>query len=290
MRIFITGVSGFFGQHLARHFLAKGDTVRGVSRHDPQISGLDFHAGNVTDPSIRSLMDGMDVVFHCAAITEHDAIVNHPRETLQTNVQGTLNVIEGFIAAKGKHFVFPSTGKVYGKPQYLPYDEAHPAEPTTILGKSKKITEEVVRLCAETYPDGKFSVLRVFNIYGPGQKDTFLMPVIVKQIESGTVKLGDIEAKRDYVHIADLVSAFEAALAVDMPENFRLWNVGTNRATSAKEIVEIFAQITGKKLTAMGDPSRVRKDEWPEEKATSGLSHYGWKPQYSLEEGLKTLL
>src|SRR3989338_717910 len=238
--VFISGINVFIGTQCARVFLKDGYSVVGAGRDEAAtLEGVGYHQCDVRDlRCVQSASRGGDIFIHLAAVTEHHAIVNDPITTLLINWEGTKTALDSFIENKGKHFIFSSTGKVYGEygEKDLPLTEEIPPRPLSILGKSKYIAERLIDYYARIYPDRIFTILRVFNVYGAGQKETFLVPTILKQVKGGKtiIELKDVDAQRDYVHINDVVNAIKLVAEKNTKQGASVFNVSTNTPTSAK--------------------------------------------------------
>lgn len=298
LNILITGVNGFVGSFLAAELVKKGHTVIGVGRRDEcSIRGIKYVKWDVLDENfdeniLSTLFEGVDVVVHLAALTTHDEIVNNKNKALIMNFLGTKNVLDRFNKSTStKKFIYSSTGKVYGKSYRLPILETDAASPINILGKSKLITEKLVDFYDEG--DKTFIILRIFNVYGPGQKDNFLIPTILNQLnKSDEITLGDTEAKRDYTYITDVIDAMVLAIEKDAPNNFSTFNVCSQKGTSAGEIVSIIGSLTKKDIKINVDKQRFRNDEESIEYGSFEKikKELGWEPKNSLMEGLKKTL
>ena len=207
MKILITGINGFIGQHLASELLKKGHYVIGLSRGNKcSIKSISkYFSGSVLDKElVTRAIKNVDVVVHLAALTAHKDIVDNRFKTLETNFLGTQNILNVFSKSKTtKNFLYASTGKVYGNIVKLPITETHPTNPLNILGKSKLITEKLIdfyALATLSTSKKEFVIFRTFNVYGPGQGKNFLIPTIINQLSLNKkeITLGDIDAKRDY--------------------------------------------------------------------------------------------
>lgn len=289
-KVFITGVSGFMGSHLARHLAREGYQVSGISRKKREIEGVETFKADVLDiRKVLTLSGDKDVIIHLAARTTHREIVEDPLATLNLNLTGTYNMLSAFVKSEASHFIYPSSGKVYGNPQYLPYDENHPLNPETLLGKSKKIAESLIDFFALNSKK-TFTILRIFNIYGPGQRKGFLVPTILSQIDKKTLTLGDISARRDYLYIDDLVEGFLTVIKAKL-KGWNVFNLASGRCYSAQQMVEIVGKILNRDFEIEMDRSRFRKGEFAEERADiSKMRSLGWEAKVSLEEGLRKTL
>ena len=296
MNILITGINGFIGTHLAEELLRRGHIVSGLGKNKksalPAIKK--YYSGSVLDKNIvEKAMKGMEVVIHLAALTAHKEIIDNKFQALETNFLGTKNILDAFSASKtAKRFFYSSTGKVYGKIEHLPITEEHPAHPLNILGKSKLITEKLIDFYSTDTKE--FIIFRIFNIYGPAQKENFLVPTILKQLDEGKkeITLGDMEAKRDYVYIDDLINAFVLAIEAKGSVGISTYNICTGQAVSAANIVDIISTIKKQKIIVKKNPALLRSDEMKDEYGSYKTikKKIGWKPTYSIETGLKKLL
>ena len=296
MRILITGINGFIGQHLGRTLVKREHQVLGLGR-DKQcvVRGVRaYYSGSILDKKlVEKATRDVEVVVHLAALTSHKDIVEKKFETLKTNLLGTKNVLDFFSQSKQtRKFLYASTGKVYGKIARLPISEDHSTNPLNILGKSKLITEQLI----DFYNDDKkeFIIFRIFNIYGPTQRKNFLIPTILTQLASRKreIVLGDIEAKRDYMYIDDLVNAFILAIEKKGTLGLSMYNICSGKSSSASQIVKIIEKIKGMDIKIKSNPNLVRRDEMKNEYGSFELAKktFGWIPKVSLEEGLQKLL
>lgn len=293
MKILITGVNGFIGQHLAIELLRRGHIVIGLGRNKKSVIKKlnNYYSGSVLDKQlVEKAMRDVEVVIHLATLTAHEEIVDKKFEALETNFLGTKTVLDAFDKSKiTKKFLYSSTGKVYGKIIHLPISEEHPTNPLNILGKSKLITEKLI----DFYNDNKkeLIIFRIFNIYGPGQRKNFLFPTILKQLHKKEIVLGDLESKRDYVYIDDLLNAFILAIEEKGKNGISIYNICTGHSTSAKEIVKMINKIKNTKIPLIGNKNFVRHDEMKDEYGSFELAkkNLGWEPKISIKEGLNLL-
>lgn len=279
MNILITGIDGFIGNHLSKALVKRGHKVKG--------SGSVLNKGQ-----IEKEIKGVDCVIHLAGKTTHGDLVVNKLESLETNVDGTKNVLDAFIRSEAKKFIYPSSGKVYGKVENLPIRESHPTNPLNVLGKTKLIAEKLIDFYSNN--DKEFVILRIFNVYGEGQKENFLIPTILKQLKTGKkeIVLGDIESKRDYIHIDDVVSAIISAIEGKNKKGIFIYNISTGVGCSAKDIVYLIGRIIGSSIKIKVNSKILRSDESKVEYGSYNLAkkELGWEPKISLEEGLRKLI
>lgn len=302
-RALVTGGAGFIGSHLVARLLGQGcdvtvvdDLSNGRLRHVERFSAqreLHFVEGDIVDRGlVRHLVRERepDVVYHLAALHFIPACVANPLETLRVNVLGTQAVLEALPSSAVKTFVFSSTADVY-RPKGTPHAEGDPTAPQNIYGESKLCDERLLDLARRQLPGLRFVVARLFNAYGPGETNPHVIPDILEAVRKGDVlPLGNVEARRDYVHCADVAEAlvrlggYQGACDV--------FNVGTGRETSVREIVALLGRILGRELTIARDEERFRSVDRPHLCAdTSRLAReLGWVPPIGIVEGLRDLL
>ena len=294
-KVLVTGSEGFLGKHLVLRLLLEGYVVYGISLPPTSvIEHPNYHYTSLDILNREKLSryfenSTFDAVIHLAALTTHEELTKDKERTLRINLEGTLNLLEEFKKTKSTKFIYASTGKVYGRIQELPLSEDHPTNPINILGKTKLIAERLIDFFSYEATQ-QFIVLRIFNVYGPGQRDYFLIPTILSQLQDddNEITLGNIHDKRDYIFIEDVVEAVMMMLKKRLPESLNIFNVGSGKPHSALDIVRITEEICGKRVGINVDKSRFRKDEFPEEYADiRKLLSLGWSPRYDLKTGLE---
>lgn len=281
MRVLITGINGFIGKHLANKLIQRGHIVLGLGRSN---------GGVLNRAIVEKLTRNVEIVIHLAALTSHKDIEENKFETLETNLQGTKNVLDAFSKSKNAHkFLYASSGKVYGKIVSLPISEDHPTNPLNILGKSKLITEKLIDFYSSDQKE--FIIFRIFNVYGPNQHNNFLIPTILKQLNKKEMVLEDLEAKRDYVYIDDLINAFILAIERKGIPEVSIYNICTGKSFSAFQIVRKISKINRIDIKVKSNPTLIRTDEEKDEYGSfeKVKKTFGWEPKKSIEEGLKIL-
>lgn len=292
MKVLITGANGFIGRHLVKALALEGHFVVGLDRQEkPLIENISrYFSGDILDKDIvEKAMEGIEVVVHLA-----DALIGHQTEVsnekaMENNFLGTKNVLSAFSKEKSaRKIIYSSSGKVYGDIKFLPITEEHPTLPRSPYGKSKLIIERLI----DFYANNKklFVIFRIFNVFGPGQKDSFLLPTILNQLkQSQKIVLRDIAAKRDYIYLDDVISVFVLAIEKEIEPGLSVFNICSGKDASAKEIVSKVSQLKKTPVEIEVDRTRLRKDEKDVEcgsfeKAKKILD---WSPKYSLRQGLE---
>ena len=279
--ILITGGSGFIGSHLKL-----------ALNNSKSLNPIDFSRSNNVDLLENNIQVNVEVdsIVHLAGISYVPDSFNNPHKMYRENFISTLNILE-FCRKQGiEKFIFMSS-YVYGKPKYLPIDEKHPTNIMNPYGRSKLICENLCKSYCEDYGI-KLIVLRLFNIFGLNQDKRFLVPSVIDQVlgTNDQIKLDDLDPKRDYLYIKDLISVLETMIYQENKEIFSLYNIGSGVSYSVREIAENILRIFGvnKKII---DSGVRRKNEIVDCIANikNIETDYNWKPRYSLEEGLLDL-
>ena len=293
MRIGITGGSGFIGTHIANVLKSKYE-VAIFDRLKPKIEDIEFIEGNIIDDSIQKAFEDCDVVIHLAAavgvkITEEDPIL-----TLNTNILGTKNVLEACKSNNVKKIILASSSEVYGEPLKIPIEESDPAIPITSYGISKIAAEEYVKAYAVSF-GLKYTILRFFNVYGPGQSKDFVIPEFVNNASKNNPILihGSGSQIRSFCHISDISNG--VSLSIEKGDN-EIINIGNaNEPITISELAKKIIGITNSKssiqFVPFTDSNRRRQKEIINripsiKKAESMLSY---KPKISLNDGISML-
>lgn len=280
----VTGNSGFVGKHLVHMLKSKGISVLEISRTSNSI--------DVTNWEQVQRIPEQDVLFHLAGIVNVQESFEQPRNVYYTNCVGTLNMLEWCRIHQIKRMVYASTF-VYGVPEHLPVDEMHPVAPNNPYSQSKLMGEE---LCDAYCRDHGLNVtiLRFFNIYGPGQTGNFLVPHILQQLSSGDVIIGDPSPKRDFVYISDVINALIAGSESDI-SGCNIYNIGSGESHPAGMIADMLAglyfEYTGKNVSTKYTYSK-RKSEIADTIASIGKAKNDlkWTPQVDIKTGLSMTL
>lgn len=270
----VTGGAGFVGAALVRYLLnidyevvVYDNFFCGKREHlawrGPNLKVIEGDVLDAEKLSQTVFEFAPDIVFHLAAIHYIPYCNAHPRQTLRVNVEGTAAVLEACKQTPPQRLFFTSTAAVYPISSDPISEETMP-NPLDIYGLSKWFGEQLVtQFCAET--DVRCVIARLFNVYGPGETNPHLMPEIVRQLKAqgNTVRLGNLEPKRDYVFVEDVVRIVHALTMFDGQASPKLIcsNVATGREYSVHDIVKIFAAVLQREIIIQQDPTRLRPSD-----------------------------
>jgi nucleoside-diphosphate-sugar epimerase len=287
MKIFITGITGFTGKHLAKYLVSKNYNIKGIGRKEFSLEGVEYKKLDLLKDQnqIKEFTEDCDCFIHLAGMTDVPETENNSYLTYDINAIGTYNLLKTFNESKAKKFIFTSTGYLYREVEYLPVDEKHPINLDHPYSNSKYLAEEFIKLLSK--PSKNYLILRPFNLFGPNQTAR-IIPSILNQIkESNILSLGNVHVKRDFLHLDDF-----SELETEISKKINLYNVGSGKSISIKEIVNKIAKISNKKLEVKIDPEKVRKNETVDLYAdiTKIKNDFDWQPQISIEEGLEKMM
>jgi NAD dependent epimerase/dehydratase len=301
--VLVTGAGGFIGGHLVERLVRDGARVRGFHRYnsrddrgtldwiDPAVlEEVDVHTGDLRDiESVARAVRGTEVVFHLGAQVAVPYSFANPRDFVETNVLGSMNVARAVLDAGVQRMVHTSTSEVYGTAVVVPIDESHPLQAQSPYAASKIGADKIVESFCRTY-DLPAVVLRPFNTFGPRQSARAVVPTIITQLLQGPrVKLGSVDPRRDLTFVHDTVAGFLAAAVADAAVG-RTVQLGTGEAPSIGEIVELVGELVGVEPEVVTDAARVRpaKSEVGLLLSHPGLAAelLGWRPGTTLREGL----
>lgn len=272
-RILLTGANGFIGKKFIEIYNSKYDIIEVTRKSKYKI--LDLKSLNE--------IENIDVVLHFAAKTFVPDSFDNPYDFYKFNIESTLNVAEFCRTKKIKKLIYLNS-YTYGNPFYLPIDEKHPVSFHSPYNKSKYLAENLL----VTYLENITNVvsLRLFNIYGPNQGDNFLMPTILKQIKSNNINVKDLEPKRDYLYIYDLLNLLDLTIKNDSVNG--IFNVGSGKSYSVKEIIDAVLDILNTNLKIESQNLRRENEVMDCVADIKKLKEkLNWFPNYSLKNGLK---
>ena len=303
-RALVTGAGGFVGSHLVERLVAEGFTVRAFVRYTSTgragwldtlpvatRGAVEIVCGDVRDDAaVAAAVAGVDTVFHLAALIGIPYSLQHPRDVVETNVGGTLNVLLAAREAGVRRLVHASTSEVYGSAQRVPIDETHALCAQSPYAASKIAAEKLVESFHAAYGLPAV-VLRPFNIFGPRQSARAVIPAVIRQaLASDEIHLGAATPTRDFNFVADTVDAFVRAGRAPAAVG-GVFNVGTGREVAIADLVALVARLLGRdrvRIVTMEERLRPRESEVTRLCADSVRARdlLGWAPQCTLEEGL----
>jgi dTDP-glucose 4,6-dehydratase len=303
--IFITGADGFIGSHLTEELVRRGYNVRAFVQYnsfnswgwldhsEPEIKkSLDVFAGDIRDPhGIRQAMTGCEIIFHLAALIAIPYSYHSPDTYVDTNVKGTLNVVQAARDLNVAKVIHTSTSEVYGTARYVPITEDHPLQGQSPYSASKIGADQIAISFFNSF-NTPVSIIRPFNTYGPRQSARAVIPTVIIQIASGkrTIKLGALHPTRDFNFVKDTVKGFIAVASSERTIG-QVINVGSNFEVSIGETVKMIGEVMGAEIIVESDQERLRPCNseverlWADNSRAEALT--GWKPEYSGLEGLR---
>lgn len=275
----VTGANGFIGKRLVNSLRSLGYVVY---THD-------YGNGDISQKEALDAYPAVDYVFHLAGLVYVPDSWLHPHDFFRVNVIGTATALE-FCREHQSQFIFIST-YVYGEPHYNPVDEQHAVSPVSPYHESKLQGERLVRFYADRYAL-KATILRVFNIFGHGQNDMFLIPKVLNQLldeNTACIKVHDLYPRRDFIYVDDVVRAI--VLATKQSANFALYNVGSGQSYSVEEIIIACIQAAGIQKPYMGEQHQ-RRGEISDCYAdiTRIWEELGFRPKLSLKDGIGCMI
>ncbi|SEL00009.1 NAD dependent epimerase/dehydratase, LLPSF_EDH_00030 family [Chitinophaga rupis] len=304
-RVLVTGADGFIGSHLIEELLEEGCQVKAFVCYNsfnswgwldtfPKkiLSEIQIFAGDIRDPNgVRTAMKDIDVVFHLAALIAIPFSYHSPDSYIDTNVKGTLNIVQAAKDLNIERVLVTSTSEVYGTATYIPIDEKHPRQPQSPYSASKIGADCIAESFYRSF-NVPVTIVRPFNTFGPRQSARAVIPTIITQLLNGktTIQLGDITPTRDLLYVKDTVKGFveiaksESLIGEDC-------NIATESEISVGDLANRLITLINPEAKIVHDAVRVRPEKsevfrlyGAKEKITE---HTSWKQEFSLDDGLK---
>ncbi|SVC15982.1 uncharacterized protein METZ01_LOCUS268836, partial [marine metagenome] len=302
----VTGADGFIGSHLTEVLVHKGYDVRAfvlynsfnswgwLDHCDTEVRGqFDVFAGDIRDPhGVRTAMEGCDKVLHLAALIAIPYSYHSPDNYVETNIKGTLNVVQAARALNVSKVIHTSTSEVYGTARFVPINEDHPLQGQSPYSASKIGADQIAMSFYNSF-DTPVSIIRPFNTYGPRQSSRAVIPTVITQIANGQqqIRLGALHPTRDFNYIEDMVSGFVAALESNQGIG-EVINLGSNSEVSIGDTVIIIAEVMEAEIKILADAKRFRPEKseverlWSDNRKAKEL--LGWKPRFVGSKGFRS--
>lgn len=304
-KVLVTGAGGFIGSHLVERLVELGALVRAFVRYNSRndrgmlellprsvLDSVGVIFGDLRDPqAVSDACRGVEIVFHLGALIAIPYSYRHPREVVEVNVLGTLNVLMACRDSRVTRVIHTSTSEVYGTAQYVPIDEKHPLQGQSPYSASKIGADKLAESFYRSF-GVPVCTIRPFNTYGPRQSARAIIPTIITQaLTQEEVHLGDLTPRRDLTYVTDTAEGFiKIAQAGDEVLGNEV-NLGAEAEISIGELAQKIFQLMGRSPRIVTDTERVRptKSEVYRLRADSGKAKglIGWSPQVSLEKGLQ---
>lgn len=304
-KILVTGADGFIGSHLTEALVRAGYKVRAFVLYNsfnswgwldqcaPDVAGnFEVFAGDIRDPNgVREAMRGCDAVLHLAALIAIPYSYHSPDTYVDTNVKGTLNVLQAARELGVRRVIHTSTSEVYGTARFVPITEEHPLQGQSPYSATKIAADQLAYSFYASF-GVPVVIARPFNTYGPRQSARAVIPTVIAQIASGMrcLKLGAIHPTRDFNYVADTVRAFIAALESDRGTG-EVVNFGSNYEISIGETVRLIAEVMGVEIEIDTDTDRLRPEKSEVERLWAANAKagelFGWTPRFGGVDGFR---
>jgi NAD dependent epimerase/dehydratase len=300
--VLVTGAGGFIGSALVSKLLTLGANVRVFLRYTstrelgllkflpkPQLEELEIIYGNLTDSEALEIASrNVDILFHLGALIAIPYSYAYPTDVVNTNVIGTLNVLQA-CKKNGCRLIHTSTSEVYGSALRTPIDETHPLQGQSPYSASKIGADKLVESYYCSF-DVRAVTVRPFNTYGPGQSNRAVIPTIISQaLTSDVIRLGNLDAKRDFTYVSDTANGFIKAAQAQNVDG-ETFNLGYGSEISIGELTNLIIEIIGKPCTVEVEAQRLRPEKSEVTRLisdnTKAKTILGWTPEVGIRDGL----
>ena len=305
MNVLVTGADGFIGSHLTEELVKKGYNVRAFCFYNSfnswgwldtfnkdTLKNIDVFTGDIRDPNgVREAMKGIDVVFHLAALIAIPFSYHSPDSYVDTNIKGTLNVLQAGKFLGTKRILVTSTSEVYGTAKYVPIDENHPYQGQSPYSATKIGADRLAESFYRSF-DMPISIVRPFNTFGPRQSARAIIPTIISQLLSDKteIKLGSLTPTRDFNYVKDTVNGFIAISESDKTIGQEI-NIATQKEISMEDVAKTIINIINPKAKIVCDEDRLRPKNSEVERLLGSNKKIkeltSWQQKYTFEDGIK---
>ena len=303
-KVLVTGADGFIGSHLVEQLIRQGKRVKAFVYYNsfgrngwldtvsPEIrSEIEFFAGDIRDPNgVRTAMMGVDVVYHLAALIAIPFSYHSPDSYVDTNIKGTLNILQAARDLRTRRILCTSTSEVYGTAQYVPIDEKHPYQGQSPYAATKIGADRMAESFYRSFAT-PVTIVRPFNTYGPRQSARAIIPTIITQLLAGEeeIRLGSLTPTRDFNYVKDVISAFLAIAESERTIGDEI-NIASGTEISMGQLADELIRQINPNAKMCCDEQRIR----PEKSEVNRLlgcnkkikSYTDWKPKYTFEQGM----
>ncbi len=304
-RILVTGADGFIGSHLVEDLLKGGYQVKAFVYYNSFNSWgwidtfqkhikdeIEIFMGDIRDPNgVKTAVENCDIVFHLAALIGIPFSYHSPDSYVDTNIKGTLNILQAARQLKTERVFVTSTSEVYGTAQYVPIDENHPYQGQSPYSASKIGADRIAEsfYCSFNLP---VTIVRPFNTYGPRQSARAVIPTIIIQLNNNfkKIKLGNLSPTRDFVYVKDVINGFIEIAKSNKTIGEEI-NIATQSEISIEDLAKEIIKQINPKAEIVCDKERVRPEKSEVERLYGSNEKIkkltNWEPKYSLAKGLK---
>lgn len=303
-KVLVTGADGFIGSHLVEELVKDGYDVRAFVLYNSfntwgwldtlpkeTLEKIDVFTGDVRDPNaVRTAMEGIDAVLHLAALIAIPFSYYAPDTYVDTNIKGTLNILQAARSLDTKRVLVTSTSEVYGTAQYVPIDEKHPYQGQSPYSATKIGADRLAESFYRSF-NLPVTIVRPFNTYGPRQSARAVIPTIITQLLAGKteIKLGSLEPTRDFNYVKDTARGFIEILKSDKTIGEEI-NIATQHEISIGQLAEELIRQINPSAKIICDDQRLRPKNSEVERLLGANAKIKtlteWEPRYTFEEGL----
>jgi NAD dependent epimerase/dehydratase len=304
-KVLITGADGFIGSHLTESLLEAGYEVTAFVYYNSfnswgwldslpkeKLNRIDVFVGDIRDPNgVRKAMQGMDMVFHLAALIAIPFSYHSPDSYVDTNIKGTLNVLQAARDAGCRRVLVTSTSEVYGTAKYVPIDENHPFQGQSPYSATKIGADRLAESFYRSF-NMPVTIVRPFNTYGPRQSARAVIPTVITQLLAGAeeIKLGSLHPTRDFNYVKDTVAGF-IAIAESPNTIGEEINIASQQEISIGELAQIIIDAINPSARIFSEDTRLRPEKSEVERLLGSNEKIkrltGWKPATSLKQGIR---
>jgi NAD dependent epimerase/dehydratase len=304
-KILVTGADGFIGSHLVEKLVDDGYNVKAFVYYNSfnswgwldsfpkeKLDKIEIFTGDIRDPNgVRTAVKGCDIIFHLAALIAIPYSYHSPDSYVDTNIKGTLNILQAARDYAVEKTIVTSTSEVYGTGIYVPIDEKHPKQGQSPYSATKIGADAIADSFYRSF-NLPVTIVRPFNTFGPRQSARAVIPTIISQIFAGKteIKLGSLLPTRDLLFVKDTVEGFIEIAKSDKLIGQEV-NIATNNTISIGDLAKLIIKLTGKKVKILSDDVRKRPEKSEVERLHGSniklLATTKWKQKYTLEQGLK---